>query len=55
MAHPQGVDEVWNYCAGRSGMEKYRDNDPGKEQTAVIVRENNNRFVTEQRIEHALA
>lgn len=34
MAHPQGVDAVWNDCAGRSGMEKYRDNDPGKEQTA---------------------
>jgi RNA polymerase sporulation-specific sigma factor len=34
MAHPQGVDAVWNDCAGRSGMEKYRDNDPGKGQTA---------------------
>ena len=34
MAYPQGVDAVWNDCAGRSGMEKYRDNDPGKEQTA---------------------
>lgn len=34
MAHPQGVDAVWNDCTGRSGMEKYRDNDPGKEQTA---------------------
>ena len=34
MEHPQSVDVVWNDCTGRSGMEKYWDNDPGKEQTA---------------------
>jgi len=34
MAHPQGVDAVWNDCAGRSGMENIGTNDPGKGQTA---------------------
>lgn len=32
MAHPQGVDVVWNYRTGRAGMEEYRDNGRGKVQ-----------------------